>query len=176
MKLLKRLYLTNRFYIGLLSIAFVFIVAFVWPILMILAQGTLVLFFAITVLEILILFSHKKPVSASRRVPNPLSLGDNNTVHIKVQSLYKFDINAQLYDNAPVQLQLRDLHYDFDLKPNTSHTEGYRIRPTERGLYLFDDLFIYVATFLRLVQRKIVVSQKNEVAAYPSILQIKKLT
>lgn len=89
--------------------------------------------------------------------------------------MYRFDVNVQVYDNAPVQLQLRDLHYDFNLKPNTSHTISYQIKPTERGQYFFDNLFIYIAGFLQLVQRKIVVQQKMDVSAYPSILQMKKI-
>lgn len=175
MRLIRGLYLTNRFFVGLLILVFLFIWSFLWPLLMIIAQGGLVLFIAIVVLEIIILFSPKKPISASRRVPNPLSLGDENPVHIKVNSFYKFDVHIQVYDNAPAQLQLRDLHDDFHLSPHTSHSMAYSIRPTERGQYLFDDLFVFAAAFLHLVQRKITIPQQQEVAAYPSILQMKKI-
>ncbi|MFK8046239.1 MAG: DUF58 domain-containing protein, partial [Crocinitomicaceae bacterium] len=175
MKLTRELYLTNRFFVSLLLIAFVFMAAFIWPILMVIAQGSLVLFIAIVILEIVILFSPKKPIIASRRVPNPISLGDNNPVKIKVKSFYQFDVNVQAYDNAPVQLQLRDLHYDFNLSPESSYEATYQIKPNERGQYFFDDLFLYVSAFVQLVQRKLTIEHKQEIAAYPSILQMKKI-
>ena len=159
----------------LLLIALVFILAFVWPFLMILAQGALVLFFAVTALEILILFAPKQPIMASRKVPNPISLGDENKVSIVVKNLYRFLVNIQVYDNAPLQLQLRDLHYNLSLQPNTSQSIDYYIRPTERGSYLFSDLFVFTSTFLHVVQRKNIIPQVDEVSAYPSILQMKKI-
>ncbi|MDX1348802.1 MAG: DUF58 domain-containing protein [Putridiphycobacter sp.] len=175
MKLLRGLYLTNRFFIGLLSIVFVFIVAFLWPILMILAQGLLVLLLAIFMLEIMLLFGPKKPIVAERSVHNPISLGDENPVHIKAKNDFRFDCRIQIYDNAPVQLQMRDLHYDFALSPQENKRITYQITPTERGQYFFGNLFVYASAFMHLIQRKIEVPAEMEIAAYPSILQMKKI-
>lgn len=160
---------------GLLTIAFVFILAFLFPILMILAQGALVLLMAVVTLEMFMIFRPKNPISAIRKVPNPISLGDENPVRIEINNTYPFQIHAQIYDNPPVQLQLRDLNYHLDIGPNDSKQISYTIRPTDRGLYHFDNLFIYTSTFLHIVQRKIVVSQQADIAAYPSILQMKKM-
>ncbi|MFK8037547.1 MAG: DUF58 domain-containing protein [Crocinitomicaceae bacterium] len=175
MKLLRGLYLTDRFYIGLLTIAFVFILAFLFPILMVLAQGALVLLLAVVMLELLILFRPKTPINASRTVQNPISLGDENPVKIIVNSTYRFPIRLQIYDNPPVQLQLRDQHYQLLLQSNQSKNVSYQIRPTDRGIYHFEDLFVYSSALLHFVQRKITIPQQEDITAYPSILQMKKI-
>ena len=175
MRLIKGLYFTNWFFIALLSIVFVFILAFVYPVLLIIAQGALVLLMGIIFLETFILFIPKHPIQAQRTVNEPLGLGDDNPVKINVLSEYRIPVRIDVYDNPPVQLQLRDLHYSFFLGYQRSKQLNYTVKPNERGTYSFDDLFIFVSGFLHFVQRKITIEQKTTVAAYPSILQMKKM-
>ncbi|MFD1551455.1 DUF58 domain-containing protein [Putridiphycobacter roseus] len=175
MKLLRSLYFTNWFYIALLAIVFAFILAFPFPFILVIAQGGLFLIIAITVLEFILLYRPKKPIEATREVNNPISMGDENPVRLKITNKYKLRIRAQIFDNTPAQLQLRDLSFLVELQPGENKEVKYMIKPTERGVYTFGDLYVYVSTFLHFVQRKVVAKQNCAIAAYPSILQMKKM-
>ncbi len=175
MRVLKGLYFTNWFFIALLGIVFVFIMAFLFPFLFAIAQGALILLLAIIFLEIFILFMPKQPIAAQRKVNQPISLGDENPVSIKITNLYQTAVRALVYDNTPVQLQLRDLYFSGFISSKKSKRFDYKIRPTDRGLYTFEDIFVYVSTFLHFVQRRLIIEDRAEVAAYPSILQMKKM-
>ncbi len=175
MKLLKNIYLTYWFFILLTSIAFVFVLAFVFPFLFFIAQIILGIFVALIVVEIILLFTHKKPISGNRKVFNPMSLGDENKVKILVRNNYNFPIRLVVFDNAPYQLQLRDLRYAFFMLPQHSKQINYTVTPKDRGEYEFGDIFTFSSVFLHLVQRKFVVKAQQKVAVHPSILQMKKM-
>ncbi len=103
-----------------------------------------------------------------------LSLGDKNTVRIKVSSTYKIPVSLRIIDELPYQLQVRDFEEWLFLGPGESKEIVYLIQPNKRGVYLFQDINIYVSTILRVVERGITIKAKQEVAVYPSILQMKK--
>ena len=150
------------------------VMGFVYPIMFILGQLLLALTVGILLLEIFILFINKQPIAGKRNVTNPLSLGDENKVSVTLKNNYPFPIKSVLYDNAPHQLQLRDLHFTERLGAGSEKSYDYTIRPTERGVFKYYDLFIYVSTLLHFAQRKVVVPATEEVAAYPSIIQMKQ--
>ena len=174
MRFIRGLFLTYRFFAALIVVAFVFVQGFVYPIMFIVGQALLLLFLCIVGLELFILFIKKNPIAAKRTVMNPLSLGDDNTVKINVTNQYGFPIIADVYDNLPSQLQIRGLHWKENLGPGKSRQINFTIRPTERGVFHFSDLFVYTSALTHMVQRKVVIHQREDVAAYPSILQMKK--
>ena len=174
MRLIRGLFLSYRFFIALLIVAMVFVYGFVTPIFFAVGQGLLVLVGSILALEIFILFGKINPIEATRNVMNPLSLGDQNKVTIVVQNNFNFTISAVIYDNAPPQLQLRDLSFSDLLDPEVIKSFTYEIRPTERGEYKFSDMFIYVSTLTHFAQRKVVIKSAEKVATYPSIIQMKQ--
>jgi uncharacterized protein (DUF58 family) len=174
MRLLKGLYLSYRFFTVLLLIAFIFVMGFVYPIFFVAGQVFLVAFLSVLFLEVFVLFKPKNPISGQRKVTNPLSLGDENKVWITLTNNYGFNVQAKIYDNLPVQLQMRDLKFERFLSSGEETTLTYTVRPTERGVFLFNDVFVFVATLSQLCQRKIVIRQLDEVPTYPSILQMKQ--
>lgn len=174
MKFFRGLFLSYRFFVALIAIAVVFVTGFVFTLFFVIGQALLLLLIAIVALEIFILFVQSKPIEAQRRVMNPLSLGDENKVYIEVKNNYPFNARILIYDNPPVQLQLRDLHFDAYFHPEEAKSFHYLMRPTDRGEYSFSDLFIYISTLTHFIQRKVVVPQKEIVAAYPSIIQMKR--
>lgn len=174
MRLIRGLYLSYGFFIALIAVAVVFVVGFAYPIFFVVGQALLALVLAIFALELFILFVKKSPVEARRLVMKQLSLGDENKVKIQVKSNYGFPVKTTLYDNPPVQLQLRNLSFSDTLSSGEAKEFSYEIRPTERGEYKFSDIFVYVSVLTHFVQRKIVVQAKDTVATYPSILQMKK--
>lgn len=174
MRVLRELFLTYRFFIALLIIASIFVMGFVMPVFFLVGQGCLALLLAIVGLEITVLFLRKNPIEGGRNVMNPLSLGDENKVKLRIQNRYPFTVNAQIYDNLPNQFQIRDLNFRESLSANEQGIFEYTVRPTERGEYTFSDIFVFVSMLTQMVQRKVVVKDKEVVATYPSILQMKQ--
>jgi len=175
MRIIKGLYFTTWFFIALLGIVFAFIIAFIFPILLVVAQGALILLLGLIFLETFILFIPKNPIEATRKVNHPISLGDENPVKIRLTNNYQLPIRMVVYDNPPVQLQLRDLSFTFFLGSKKTEQINYTIKPTERGNYQFDNIYVFVSAFLHFVQRKVDIDAKLKIAAYPSILQMKKM-
>ena len=175
MRLFKQIYLTTWFFIVLMAIAFVFILAFLFPFLFVIGQGVLVGFVGLILVEVLLLFLDRNPFSGSRKVLNPLSLGDDNKVKIIVTSNYKFPVRVVIYDNPPHQLQLRDLHFTFLISPDESKEVKYYIHPNERGVFQFGKINIFTSAVLHLVQRRYQLDVEEEVSVHPSILQMKKM-
>ena len=145
-------------------------VSFLYPI----AQVAFIALIAITMLDLFILFFGKSKVGAVRVVNTRLSLGDKNAVRIRVTSTYNMPVSLRIIDELPYQLQVRDFEEWLFLNPGESKELVYLIQPNKRGGYLFQDINIYVSTLLRVVERRITVNAKQEVAVYPSVLQMKK--
>jgi len=125
-------------------------------------------------LDLFILFFSKSNVGAVRVVNTQLSLGDKNAVRVKVTSAYNMPVSLRIIDELPYQLQVRDFEEWLFLNPGESKEFVYLIQPNKRGVYLFQDINIYVSTLLRVVERRITINAKQEVAVYPSVLQMKK--
>jgi len=174
MKFIRSLYFSSTFFLIILGLAVVFIVGFVYPVIFLFAQGLFVLFIALLLVEIVALYAQKNPIDGQRVVMNPLSLGDDNKVTLFVKSSYAFPVKVIVYDNPPFQFQLRDKSFSDVLHAKETHTYSYFVHPTDRGEYFFSDIFIYVGVLTGSVLRKIVIVQKDNVATYPSILQMKK--
>lgn len=174
MRFIRSLYLSYRFFVLLIAIAVCFVLGFVYGIFFLIGQVALVLFMALVLVEIGILFFKKQPVKAHRHVMPQLSMGDENKVIIHFSHVYNFPVFMDIYDNPPYQLQLRDLHHEDLIAPGYEGIFTYLIRPTERGEYFFSDIFVYVGALTKLIQRKVVIRDRVTVAAYPSILQMKK--
>ncbi|MBD3636973.1 MAG: DUF58 domain-containing protein [Crocinitomicaceae bacterium] len=171
---IKNLYLPYEFFIGILILAIIFVIGFIFPAFFLVGQAALALFLALFILEFTILQFKKQPVIGTRSVMNPLSVGDDNRVTLFIKNEFNFTIRAVVYDNPPVQLQLRNLHFKAPIGSGESREFEYYIHPTERGEYKFHDIFVYCSTLTHLVQRKVVIDCSEVIPAYPSIIQMKK--
>ena len=145
MRLIRGLYLSYRFFAALLVITTLFVLGFIWPLFFVIAQAILALLIALVGLEMFVLFAKKEPIEGARKVMNPLSLGDDNKVHISVKNNYGFTVKCVIYDNLPHQLQIRDLNFKQSLSANEGAQFHYLIRPTERGEFKFSDIFVFVS-------------------------------
>ena len=170
----KQLYLRNSFFLYWVIVVVLFCVSFGLPFLYPIAQVAFIALMAITMLDLFILFFSKSNVGAVRVVNTQLSLGDKNAVRVKVTSAYNMPVSLRIIDELPYQLQVRDFEEWLFLNPGESKEFVYLIQPNKRGVYLFQDINIYVSTLLRVVERRITINAKQEVAVYPSVLQMKK--
>ncbi len=159
----------------LLFSAFLFVLAFFWPLLL-LPANILMLFLSIYLLiEALLLWQTKQGVQASRTVARRLSNGDDNPVGLEIANQYPVHISLKVIDELPIQFQRRDFAlYHHQLASQQSTTLSYTLRPTERGLYQFGNLHLNVSIGLGLISRHYCFVQPDEVAVYPSFAQVHK--
>ncbi len=171
---MKSLYLKNRLFLFLLLIAIGFAFSFGWSPLYPIFKVLLYLLFALVAVDILILFLRKQVIHVHRQLADTLSLGDENSVSLSVSSSYSIPLAIEVIDELPYQLQRRDSGFRFLLAPGGTKTFQYSIKPTERGLYKFGNVNVYVSSVLGLVERRYAVEESKEIAVYPSVLQMRK--
>lgn len=173
MRFSKNLFFTARFFHILIGIATLFVFAFFFKGFLIISQIALVLFTVAIIWEIIFLYGRKNPISIKRDYPNKLSNGDLNDLTITVESLYPTTVSAQVIEEIPVQLQIRDFNRFLKLQPYKTEAIHYQLRPTQRGLYEFGKCHVFIS-HLGCIQRRISLHNSLELACYPSFIQLRK--
>lgn len=107
-------------------------------------------------------------------MPEKLSNGDENAIHIIIKNFYTFAIRAKIIDEIPFQFQVRDFSIPRKIKASSENEVMYYLRPTERGEYFFGNLNIYVASPLQLISRRFTFGYNEMVPTYPSYIQLRK--
>ena len=151
-----------------------FIFSYNSPVLFIISKILTAVFFALVILDYLVLFTKQQGVSASRVLPERLSNGDENKISVQVRNDYTFKTNIKIIDELPVQFQNRDFMLRCRLVSSGEETITYTLRPVERGEYTFNDLNLFVTTPLNLVVRRYKIVSTQKVKVYPSYLSVKK--
>ena len=113
-------------------------------------------------------------VSAERHPPEVLSLGDELPVTVVLRNTGNTPLGAVLTDELPEQLQVRDQSIALPLPPGSETHQQYLIRPLTRGIYHFGNLNVFLRTPLKLAERRLVIPRAQEVAVYPSIVQMRQ--
>lgn len=148
---------------------------FVWLPLLYVGVASVILLVLLSILEYIQVTRAAKQILASRRLDPRLSLGDDNPVSIRIINNSSRDLFLELVDELPVQFQERDFGESFQLAATSDRQVSYTLHPTERGVYLFGKLLLFVGTNLGLVQRRLAFGEATkEVAVYPSIIQMKQ--
>lgn len=173
--MLRNLYIKNTFFWSLIAIAILFIGGFILSPLFIIAQFILFLFIGIVLYNYWLLFHTDIHVDAQRQLPKVFSLSDPNTVQISFCNTSKHPVDITFIDELPFEFQKRDFEEHFSLNAQEEKLLQYQLRPTQRGLYAFGRLQIFVSLSPFLLERRITIDAQQEVAVYPSIVQMKAL-
>ncbi|WP_132217012.1 DUF58 domain-containing protein [Mariniflexile fucanivorans] len=172
-KFFKNIYLNTRFFISVSVLVFLFILAYIFPGLVVIAQMLFFVFMCLVVVDFILLFK-QKGMTASRLLPEKLSNGDDNPIEISLQNNYNFTSTLKLIDELPFQYQKRDFEIDTTLKKQASKKITYTLRPLERGEYFFGNLNLYASSPINLISRRFQFGKDAMVPNYPSFLQLKK--
>ncbi len=168
------LFLTNRFFwlfgglIGLFALAYPF--GFLFP----LAQTAFVIAVVAVAVDGILLFGRRPNVVGFREVNPVLSLSDPNAVQIRLHNRGALRLWLTVVDELPVQFQRRDFEERLVLTPGEHSSIRYELTPLSRGAYHFGNINLFASTRLGLVERRVVFHQPQEVAVYPSIIQMKR--
>lgn len=136
--------------------------------LLLVGLGVLLLFDGIA------LWRGKDKIQAKRLLPEKFSNSDQNELPISVRNTYGFPITAEIIEEIPVQFQKRDFKKTLNIPAKEDRTFIYKLRPVERGEYIFGKLNVYASTALKLLKRRYTFEKNQMVKVYPSFIQMKK--
>lgn len=132
-------------------------------------------FFLVFLIDIFIIYRQKEGVMAYRNCPDRLSNGDKNPISIHVISRYQINISIDVVEEVPFQFQERNLIFNFkSLKSNKELVFSYTLRPTQRGVYYFGALNVFVSSPIGLIKKRYQFNAHKPVAVYPSFIEMHK--
>ncbi len=172
-KLLKNIYLTNRFFILFGGIITCFVISFPFGFLFPVAQTLFVLGCVLVVIDVFLLFNRSVIIKCRRRLPKLFSLGDPNAVKLELHNQSNQQLKLRIIDELPFQFQKRDFTISISIKSDEQKTIRYELTPVERGEYEFGKVNLFLSSFLCLVERRYQHDYPMIVAVYPSIIQMK---
>lgn len=174
MYILRSLYIRKPFYIAALVLVALALAGFSLRLLFVLAQAGFWVFLLLLLIDLVLLYRIRQGLSARRVLADRLSNGDENPVLLEISNHYPQAIQLELIDEVPPQFQLRDLRFHFRHESGTQKSHTYFLRPLKRGSYHFGNINAYVHSVLGLFSRRYVIAAEQEVAVYPSYLQMRK--
>nr|WP_282135438.1 DUF58 domain-containing protein [Seonamhaeicola maritimus] len=151
-----------------------FVISFVFPVWFNAVKLLLLVLVALTFLDALILFATKKGINGVRTLPEKLSNGDKNPIHLSIENFYTFPVYIRIIDEIPEQFQVRHFRIDRKLDASNITELEYELRPTERGEYHFGKLNIYVSSVFGLIARRFSFNDEEMIPTYPSFIQLRK--
>ncbi|RYY68312.1 MAG: DUF58 domain-containing protein, partial [Chitinophagaceae bacterium] len=168
------LFFTNRFYwLGGLC-TFLFILAYFFPAMFVIALFCFLAYVGSILIDYFLLFFTAKAPVVKRFTAARLSNGDKNDITIEVRSNYSFTTTAFIIDELPFQLQERDFSITKKLRPRQVKNFQYQVTPTQRGEYSFGKVHLYFSTILGMAQRRFSMPLEQVVSVYPSFMQMRK--
>ena len=112
MGILKQLYLSvffgKRFYRSMAAVIFLFALSYLIPFLFDIALMALGLLACLLLLDWLVLYTKRNPVSVERILSEKMSNGDGNLVYWNITNHYNFRARLLLLDEFPESWQIRD--------------------------------------------------------------------
>ena len=172
-KLLGSVYLTKRTFAVLGSIVGMFTLSFGVPILFPVSQIALLVLVVAILVDLLLLYSNQQ-IAAERHTPKLMSLGDENDISITITNRSGLALSLEVIDELPVQLQVRDMNMARNIAAKETITLKYQLRPVTRGVYRFKAIRVFATTSIGLAQRRYTFKAFQELAVYPSIIQMKQ--
>ncbi len=171
---MKNLFLTQRFFLLFGAVMVLFLVAFPFGFLYLMARVVFGLAVIAVVADFILLFRKKTGIEAQRLTPKLLSLSDVNRVRLILKNKSGLKLKTSVIDELPFQLQRRDFMLAVSLDAGETQQLTYDVRPTERGAYQFGNLNVFAETQLGLVQRLFVCAAPVSVPTYPSVIQMRQ--
>lgn len=173
-KYIGDLFLTNRFYAGMVACIIIFVCAFFLPALGQLPPVIFGSYLVLVLVDYAFLFFTGKEPAAARIVPERLSNGDENKILITVKNGFSFPVAIDIIDELPEQLQIRDFRKKERLAGGGQARVRYSIKPARRGEYVFGNILLYVSSRLGLLSRRFTKEAGTMVQVYPSFMQLRK--
>jgi uncharacterized protein (DUF58 family) len=171
---LPEIYFTTRSYAITTALVLVYLLGFLNIFFYHLANILLLLFILVFTLDVFILFRNKNGVAAKRLTGAKLSNGDENVISIQIENHFCFKVHITLIDELPIQFQIRNFERKIIIESNRENFIQYSLRPVQRGEYYFGAIRVFVASALKLIERRFSFEQGAMLPVYPSFIQMRK--
>lgn len=168
------LYFTRLFYVVVSVIIAIFILAFFYEALMQLGRLLLLCLTIAVLIDFVLLFMAKMPLSAQRFCTDRWSNGDDNLVSLVVSNHRPYRIKIEVNDELPPQLVAQYHGEMILLEENETRTIVYKVKPVERGEYHYGIINAFLHSPLGLMIRHLQLGSEQTVAVYPSYLQLRR--
>jgi uncharacterized protein (DUF58 family) len=178
------MFLNHRFYIFMTVVILMIASGFAVPPMFTVGKVTLLLLVLAVVADIGMLYNwwplgrsqivNSKSVQVFRTMTERFSNGDENPVKIRIESNYGFPVSVEVIDEIPFVFQRRDVCFKARIEKFGDTTIIYKLTPTERGVYGFGQVRVFVSSPLGLVQRRFTCCEPQNVKVYPSYLMLRK--
>ncbi|MCR5312737.1 MAG: DUF58 domain-containing protein [Bacteroidaceae bacterium] len=174
------MFINKRLYIVVAVIVVLLAGGYWWNLLFPVGQVCLFAFLTALVVDIYLLYSTKDAIKVERFCSDRFSNGDENDVRLDVESKYRFPISLEIIDEIPDIFQRRDVlfYLQMDKAENVDEPQKsfvrYMLRPTERGVYRFEHIRVFVSTRIGLIARRYTCGEPKDVKVYPSYLMLTK--
>lgn len=155
------------------AVIITFAVSFFIKILFPFAELLLILFIIVLLSDIGLLFQEGIKFSAVRRVRKKLSLGHRHYAKLIVENLSAMKLKADVIDEVPKELQIRDFRVSEVFKAYQTKEISYDFRPVKRGLYNFGEVHLFLRSQVGLVIRRYSINIEESVPVYPSLVEMK---
>jgi uncharacterized protein (DUF58 family) len=166
-------FLNNKFFVVLGVCICLFVASFYIIALWHIAIIATIILGLLTLLEYALLFFTKNSVVGVRVTAPRFSNGDDNKVSIVLHNTTRLHLKISIVDELPVQFQKRDFKIDNNLKAFEKKKFVYNLRPTQRGVYQFFNVWVYYQTALGFITKRVIAAPAQEVKVYPSYLQLR---
>lgn len=174
MRRLFSLYLRRRLIGALLALAACALTGIWLSALVYVAQIGVLVLLALVVADAMMLLGRGMRIEARRDMQPHFSNGDENTVSIILDNMSEATWRLTIIDELPVQFQMRDIEFSAELRPGISSSVSYTVRPTQRGVYAFGALNVYVRSNIALIERRIIFERGTNVSVYPSVINMRR--
>jgi len=167
-------FLTNRCFATLAALVGSFLIAFFLPPVYPVALTLFCCWLVFLALDAWWLFQPSLTLDVRRKLPLVFSLGDNNSITLRIHNQSWHELSCTVIDELPHQLQIRDFEKHARLKGREILEIGYEIRPLTRGAYAFGEIHLFATGRIGLLQRRFSFAASAEVPVFPSVFQMKK--
>lgn len=171
--MLKSIYISRFFFIAYGISVVLLVTGYYSPTLLYLGQFSLIVLIILTGLDGFLLFQNKSPIQAKRKIESRLNLGDEASIEIEISNRGGQPYRVTVFDEPPNAMQARDLSFQKLIKSGGKEQFAYTFQPTKRGTYEWNNIHVFIRSFLSLLERRIIVETPQKVLVYPSVLQMK---
>jgi uncharacterized protein (DUF58 family) len=165
---MKKIYFTSTFFYLLGTSCLLFVFGVLNPLAFSLGIVLLCIVLVLCMRDISTLFSKNTLVDFIRILPEKLSHGEDNEVHLYLKNHLPTALFATIIENIPVQLQIFDFQLKLALPPLQEDKYTYIIHPTTRGAYEWGNTLLLLQVRKGgLIARKVVFEAGAEIPCYP---------
>ena len=167
-------YFSRLFYITAACIIGLFCVAYFFPPLIEIGYIAALCLAMLVIIDIIVSFAGRQPLSAARQCSDRFSNGDENKVELHITNYRNYKMRLTVIDELPVQFQERNWERTITVDGNTTVMIEYNLKPLERGEYEFGIINLLVYSPLGMLVRHIKAGEPKVVAVYPSFMQMRR--